>query len=189
MPPVAFSAWMALRAAAAFAGIVATALGLLLSALASWYAAVVAFGFVLVILVFGQGPQGWKGRAMPLVLGLALALPWAALSDAAATGDDNLVRIKHGRELDGVRRTTGPADPRGWLTGGDFRSPDFREMSRYDEQFIHCHYLGWPVFLLGLVGSRDGGGTLAAHDGVARRGPACDGAGRDPGWIGLDLRG
>ena len=33
------------------------------------------------------------------------------------------------QELQGVRRTTGPADPVGYLRGGDFRSPDFRSLA------------------------------------------------------------
>lgn len=164
--PVALAAWSALRLArGGGAGrVVLTGGALLLAALASWYAAVAAFLFVGAILAFGGGGQTWARRGAALGLGLALVVPWAWLSHAAATGPDNLVGIKHGRELAGVRRTTGAADPLGWVATGDFRSPDFREMSRYDEQFIHCHYLGVPLLLLALAGlarRRQGGGALA----------------------------
>ena len=152
--PVALAAWAALRLVrgGGWARVGATGGALLLAALASWYAAVTAFLFVGAILLVGGGRQAASRRVAALVLGLALTLPWAAAFHAGSTGPDNLVGIKHARELAGVRRTTGAADPRGWLAAGDFRSPDFREMSRYDEQFIHCHYLGWPLVLLALLG-------------------------------------
>jgi hypothetical protein len=154
--PVALAAWAALRLArgGGWGRAVATGFALLLSALASWYAAVVAFLFVGAILLVGRWPQSWARRLFALALGVALVLPWAAAFHAAATGPDNLVGIKHARELAGVRRTTGAADPRGWVAVGDFRAPDFREMSRYDEQFIHCHYLGWGLLLLAPLGLR-----------------------------------
>ncbi|MEC8422727.1 MAG: hypothetical protein VX000_03055, partial [Myxococcota bacterium] len=51
----------------------------------------------------------------------------------------------------------------------EFRSPDFREMSRYDEQFIHCHYLGWAAVLFAIAGvcrRRDGWHAIAVAGGA-----------------------
>lgn len=148
----ALAAWACLRAArdggwrkATLAG-----LALLLAAVGSWYGAVVAFLFGGALALLGL-PGGWRrtvgARLSGLALGLALVLPLAAATQALATAPDNLVRIKHPRELMTVRRSTGPADPRGFLAPGDFRSPDFREISRYGEQFFHCSYLGWALLL------------------------------------------
>ncbi|MCK6505461.1 hypothetical protein L6R53_19040 [Myxococcota bacterium] len=146
----ALAAWACYRAARdGGAGRVALAgLALALAALGSWYGAVVAFLFAGALALVGL-PGGWRrtlgARASGLALGLVLVLPLAAATQSLATSPDNLVRIKHPRELMTVRRSTGPADPRGFLVGGDFRSPDFREISRYGEQFFHCHYLGWVL--------------------------------------------
>lgn len=129
---------------------VATGLLLALSALASWYAGVVAF-CLCGVLALGGTARLLRDHArcmVPLLLGLALAAPAAVAFHGAATAESNLVGIKHAQELQGVRRTTGPADPVGYLRGGDFRSPDFRVLSRYGENFIHCTYLGW-VLLFG----------------------------------------
>jgi len=169
--PVALAAWAALRLVrgGGWGRVVTTGVALLLAGLASWYAAVAAFVFAGAILLASPGHQTWRRRLAALVLGLGLVLPLAAGFHAASTGKGNLVGIKHEAELAGVRRTTGAADPRGWLAVGDFRSPDFRTMSRYDEQFIHCHYLGWPVLVLGVAGlarRREGWQAVALAGGV-----------------------
>ncbi len=133
-------AWPVLRAAGA----------LFLAAAGSWYGGVVAFLFAGVLLVLGLPGRWWAtlpARASALVLGIALVLPLALATRAAASQPDNLVRIKNPRELASVRRSTGPADPLGFVAPGDFRSPDFRRISRYGEQFFHCHYLGFVVLL------------------------------------------
>ncbi len=123
-----------------------------LAAIGSWYAGVCAWLIWAAALAVGSAGVPWRVAARRLsaagALGLALTLPLAGAAASAARHPDNLVRIKHERELDSVRRTTGPADPRGWFIPGDWRSPDFREMSVYGEEFVHCHYLGW-VLLLG----------------------------------------
>ncbi len=150
----ALAAWAALRVArhGGWRRVALAGVALLLAALASWYSAVTAFLFAAGFLVTG-GRGTRLARAGALLLGLALVAPWAVAFHAAATGPDNVVGIKNPRELAGVRRTTGAADPRGWLAPGDFRSPDFRRMSRYGEAFIHCHYLGWGLLLLGVLGA------------------------------------
>jgi len=146
----AWACWRVARHGGAGRALLA-AVALLLAALGSWYGAVVAFLFAGALALLGT-PGRWRAtlgaRVGSLVLGLALVLPLALAVRAAATAPDNLVRIKDPRELMTVRRSTGPADLRGYLATGEFRSPDFRQISRYGEQFFHCHYLGW-VLLLG----------------------------------------
>ncbi len=134
-----------------------------LACLASWYAGVVAFFFVGALLLLGAGDRPWKaglsGRFGALILGLLLTAPLARAFQTAATAPTNLVGIKHSQELDSVRRSTGPADPVGYLRGGDFRSPDFRVISRYGEGFFHCHYLGWVLMVGALLSLRRRQGT------------------------------
>lgn len=126
-----------------------------LATIASWYLGVVAWIFWLALLVCGR--RGVERRPLTLRLlavgglGLTLALPVAALARTGATHADNLVGIKNARELSSVRRSIGTADPRGWFIPGDFRSPDFRTLSRYGEEFVHCHYLGWTLLLGGAA--------------------------------------
>lgn len=138
---------------------------LLLAALGSWYGGVVAFLFAASIAVFrpsGAASPRWAPFAA-LALGLALCAPAAWGFQVAATTKGNLVGIKSPHEVALVRRTTGPADPLAYVTPLDYRSPDFREISRYGEDFVHCPYLGWV--LIGCAGlglrRRPGLGALA----------------------------
>ncbi len=138
--------------------------GLLLWAatLASWYGAVVAFLFGVSAL--GLAAPGWRAhlpaRAGALALGLALAVPTAMAARAVVSSPDNLIRIKHPRELAQVRRSTGPADPLVYVRGGDWRSPDFRIISRYGEDFVHCTYLGWALLIVAAPGARRRGAAF-----------------------------
>jgi hypothetical protein len=154
------------------AGRVVAAAGLLaVSTVASWYFGLAAFLAVATLLAVGEGtvPVAHRIRRLGpvLLVGAALVLPVAIVVLHASTVPDNLVGIKNAREVASVRRTNGPADPVGWFAIGDYRSPDFRELSRYGEDFIHCHYLGWVLLL---------GGLAALGDRVRRRGL---------GWIAL----
>lgn len=142
-------------------------ISLLLAALGSWYGGVVAFLFAGALLVLPppQARGGWRARLAALALGLALVAPLAWGFQHAATSRDNLVGIKDARETATVRRTTGPADPLAYVIPGDYRSPDFREISRYGEDFVHCPYLGWALMGaagLALARRRRGLGALAA---------------------------
>lgn len=131
--------------------IVKGAVGLFLAALGSWYLGVTAWIFWLALLVLGGPRVPWRQRLSrgALVAGLALVLtvPVAAGVRAGVQHPRNLVGIKTDKELSTVRRSIGPADPRGWWVPGDFRSPDFRKLSRYEEGFIHSHYLGLTLLL------------------------------------------
>ena len=151
--PAVLAAWGAWRVARTGRGLGITALGLALSTLASGYSAVVGALFVGSFALLGvRGGSGtWKPRWGALLLGLALSGPVAGLQLHAAGAEDNLVGIKTARETALVRRTTGAADPRAYVIPGDFRSPDFREISRYGEDFIHCTYLGGALLLLGAM--------------------------------------
>lgn len=105
-------------------------------------------------------------------LGLALAGPVAAGAESVSRAPDSVVGIKSPRELATLRRTIGPADPRGFVMPGDFRSPDFSLLSRYQERYVHCTYLGWVLLVGGLVGlgRREGGRHPAASTPTARSG-------------------
>ena len=79
-------------------------------------------------------------------LALVFVVP-VGLSMNNSLEEGHQIGIKSQRELKTVRRSTGPADPVGWVAAGDWRSPDFREISRDNEEFIHSHYLGWTLIL------------------------------------------
>lgn len=153
--------WLPLALAAALHGVreggvarvLLAGLGLGLCSLASWYGAVCAWMGLVALALLGDPtrPVGLGARVGRLLavmgVGLVLAAPVAWLASQAAHAPDSLVGIKGAREVALVRRTTGPADPLGWFMPGDYRSPDFRILSRYGERFIHCHYLGWLLLL------------------------------------------
>lgn len=158
---VLLSAWAGWSAAVRGGAwrMVGAVLALTIGALTSAYGAVVAFLFAVGLVLLppvGEGGRAWCRRrsALVLVLGFVLVAPVYAGIQQAATGEGNLVRIKHDRELQTVRRSTGPADLRGFVLGGEFRSPDFREISRYGEQFIHCHYLGATLLFGAALAAR-----------------------------------
>ncbi len=171
--------WLPLALLAALAAVrrggarrvLVAAVALAICTIASWYFGLAAFLGVASLAAMGEGtvPFGRRVRRLGsvLVLGAVLVAPVAIGVLRASTAPDNLVGIKNARELASVRRTNGPADPVGWFAIGDYRSPDFRELSRYGEDFIHCHYLGWVLLL----------GGLAALASRARR--------RGLGWIAL----
>lgn len=140
-------------------------LSLTLAALGSWYGGVVAFLFAGALAVWpfdGARAPRWQPFAA-LALALALTAPAAWGFQVAATTRGNLVGIKDPHEVALVRRTTGPADPLAYVIPGDYRSPDFREISRYGEDFVHCPYLGWALLgCAALAGRRRAGlGALA----------------------------
>jgi len=117
----------------------------------SWYLGVCALLGLAALATLGEGRGGSKRRLVVLVpvliLGSLAALPLAWVQHEASTAAGNLVGIKSAVELSLVRRMTGAADPLGFFVPGDFRSPDFRVLSRYGEDFIHCTYVGWIVML------------------------------------------
>ena len=141
---------------------------LFLASVAHWYGGVVAFLFAGTLLVMGNGEgrlHHVQARATALVLGLVFVLPFAWAVQHIAMDSSSLLAIKSPEVLESVRRTLGPADPVGYLMPGEYRSPDFYEISRNDERFVHSHYLGWTLIGLsvwGLIRRRRGTGFLVA---------------------------
>jgi hypothetical protein len=137
---------------------------LAICAVASWYGAVCGFLGVGILALVGDGTVPFRRRLVRtgtvLVLALLVVVPFAVLAQQEATSSDNLVGIKGIGELAQLRRGSGAVDPRVWFIPGDFRSPDFRRISRYGEDFIHCSYLGWTLLL---------GAATAFRGRVARR--------------------
>jgi hypothetical protein len=128
----------------------------------NWYYGAVAFLGVGALAVAGEG-EGRLGERLvrlgpALMLGLALCAPLAWLQAHASTEAGNLVGIKGLAEIAIQRRTTGPADPLAYLLPWSFRSPDFRLLSRYGEDFVHCPYLGWGLLVLAAAGLTRSGG-------------------------------
>lgn len=125
--------------------------------IAHWYAGVCAFVLLGLLVAFGGG----RGRLLLVgILAVGLVAPVARLARDASTASDNVVGIKTARETATVRRTIGPADPVGFVAPGDYRSPDFRLLSRYGEEYIHCHYLGWLALAAAVFGIRRRGGGV-----------------------------
>ena len=118
-----------------------------LAGLSSPYIAVAVWVSAPVLLAErGKHPRRLFGC---LAVATCLVLPWYAWAASGLGGVDDLVGIKDARELALVRRTIGAADPLGYILPRPYRSPDFREISRYGETFIHTTYLGW-VLLAGF---------------------------------------
>lgn len=113
----------------------------------------------LVALVFaagaGLGARTLRAQAVAAGLALAVAVPWGLAARGVTTAPDSVVGIKDARQVAMVRRTIGAADPLGFVHPGEFRSPDFREIARYDEDYVHCHYLGWVLLIAALAVGRD----------------------------------
>lgn len=122
-----------------------------LTTLGSWYYGVCGFVVVGALLVARREPRVLIAAA----IGLIVAAPVAALALHVSTEAGNVVGIKNTRELMTVRRSIGAADPLAFFTPGDYRSPDFREIARYGEDYLHAPYLGW-VALLAAVRRREG---------------------------------
>ncbi|MEC7241099.1 MAG: hypothetical protein VXW32_07645 [Myxococcota bacterium] len=151
--------------------------GLVLTCLGGWYAGLCAWIVWGALLLFGwPGVQRARSTRRLLAAGVVAAVvcvPLAA-SMTRSIEQGQQIGIKSERELNTVRRTTGAADPRGWFVPGDWRSPDFREISRDNEEFVHSHYLGWTLIFgslmavlrrgrrLGALGFAGGVGALLA---------------------------
>jgi hypothetical protein len=121
----------------------AAGVGLALAAVSHAYSGALAGLFLAALVLFSGGwrKAGWLTGAG--ALGLALAAGPLIVGLARSTADDNVVGIKTAKEVATIRRTIGAADPEVFVHPGDFRSPDFHELSRYGEEMVHCAYLGW----------------------------------------------
>ena len=133
---------------------VLAALSLFFACLGGWYAGLCAWIVWGSLLLVGRPGVQWRRSTRRLVtVGVlaALACVPLAASMTSSIEQGQQIGIKSERELNTVRRTTGAADPRGWFVPGDWRSPDFREISRDNEEFVHSHYLGWTILLGALM--------------------------------------
>ncbi len=132
-------------------------LALGLAALGHAYTGVLVYLLAGSVLVLGLpgATAGFRARvAWAMALGVVVAAGPSMLALSAATAEDNVVGIKTARELMTIRRTIGPADPEVFLHPGDFRSPDFRELSRYGEDLVHCVYLGFTGMIAAILSFR-----------------------------------
>lgn len=115
----------------------------------SWYG-VLGFGlFTCGILWTYRKP--WRMWLPYLSMILFVWILFAFWVLQQSTGQGNLLFIKSIAEMDSVRRTIGSADPLTYFVPWSYRSPDFKEISRFGEQFVHSAYLGWGL-LLALFG-------------------------------------
>jgi hypothetical protein len=112
----------------------------------SWYGVV---GFFLFALIYWWhlGFKSWRSQLFPLGAVLSLWGGFVAWVLQHTRGQGNVVRIKGSAEMESVRRTIGSADPFSFLVPWEYTSPDFAEVSRFGEQFIHSSYIGWVVLL------------------------------------------
>ena len=138
--------------------IVTAGIGLFMCALAGWYGGVGAFVLASVALAaslvagaLGEDDARSASRrlAAAWVLGVALTAPLAAAFTSVAVAEDGLVDIKNEADLSRIRRTLGAADPRTFVRPGDFRSPDFEQLTANPSDRVHTAYLGFA--LLGLA--------------------------------------
>ncbi len=117
--------------------------------LTSWYGFT---GFLLLAstMALVRRPTDFRKSILP---GLATGTVWCGygwwvLQQTKGVG--NIVRIKGNAEMESVRRTIGAADPLTYIVPWQYNSPDFMEVSRFGEQFVHSAYIGW-VMLLSLI--------------------------------------
>lgn len=179
--PLALIAVRRVVVAPSLGRVVAAVVALWVAAHASPYLAVATWLAAGSLVAFERGPGRTRAIAALIVATMG-TLPWAYAMMVAVSAPDNLVGIKDARELALVRRTIGGADPLAFLAPGDYRSPDFRRISRYGEDFIHCPYLGWvalgaaivgfrrarlvAVLAFGVVGAALACGPVLVHDGA-----------------------
>ena len=134
-----------LRFLAAIFALAATAYASAYLAIAAWMAAV--------IVVLASPRKDWIVGFGALGFASILVLPWAWKLHEVATMQGNLVGIKDPIELGLVRRTMGAVDPSTFFIPGGYYSPDFSEISRYDEMFVHSPYIGWVWLVAAVVGA------------------------------------
>lgn len=141
-----------------------TGAGVLLaaSALAHWYGGVGAFALWGVLGLRSGLARAARARfALALVLGALLTAPVAWEARAVSTAHDNVVGLKTPAQLARLRRTIGPADPAAFVLPAPYRSPDFRKIGRFGEDYWHSPYLGWTALALAALGLRARGARWA----------------------------
>lgn len=149
----ALAVWMLWRSAVlpSVRNIVTAGLALTLAGLAHGYGGVVAGVFAVAIAILGVGdgtPRYALRRWLPVLLGCLLTAGIFGAMNSVHQADDALLEIKSAQQVSDALRSTGSADPLTYVLPGAHRSPDFREVSKHDERFMHVHYLGFV--LIGL---------------------------------------
>ncbi len=142
--------------------IAGSAVGLAIAALSHAYSGALAFLFLAALVVLSGSLRTASRLLVAGAGGLVLALGPLLYGLSLSTAPDNVVGIKTDKEVATIRRTIGAADPEGFVHPGDFRSPDFHELSRYGEELVHCTYLGWVPLLAAAwsLRRRRGSGAL-----------------------------
>lgn len=112
--------------------------------LTSWYG-FTGFALLATMMTVVRRPSSPRTLMIPgLSTGvLWFGYGWWVLQQTKGAG--NIVRIKGSAEMDSVRRTIGSADPLTYIVPWHYDSPDFSEVSRFGEQFVHSSYIGWVV--------------------------------------------
>lgn len=125
-------------------------LAMAVCAVGGWYAGVGAWCVLVGIFLFHR--PAWRQLAATAGLALALTLPVAKAVRDVARAEDGLVEIKGGADLERLRRTIGPADPRTFFVPGSFRSPDFPHLQGAPSDYVHTTYLGYVLLGLAIAG-------------------------------------
>ena len=114
----------------------------------SWYGVV---GFTIVAfcqLFLHLRTQGLSFTRASRILGGLVIVLWGVFIHWTlqySNGSGDLLRIKGAEEMDSVRRTIGSADPLTYVVPWSYSSPEFSDVSRFGEQFVHSAYVGWVV--------------------------------------------
>ena len=110
----------------------------------SWYGVA---GFILIATVQWMHQRVALSKRSFCIGAMVLSI-WSVFTYWVLTlssGTGNLLRIKGSAEMDSVRRTIGAADPLTYFVPWSYMSPDFSEVSRFGEQFVHSSYIGWVI--------------------------------------------
>jgi hypothetical protein len=149
----ALAAWMCWRAATrgGRANNIGAAGALALTAVASWYAAVVGFTFAatLLLLTPQTGTRSWRPRLGIFIGSLLLVLPFVALTHQVH-GDPHHLGTRLPEVLASIRRSFGAADLAGWVWPIDEANIAIANPAERGEGYLHTTYLG-AVLLLGSM--------------------------------------
>lgn len=145
--------WMFWRILNRRSSYVIAIIALFIGMLSSWYSALICSIFIIGMLISSSSERRLKA-ALVFLLGFIVVVPFAYFAHQFSTEAGNLIRIKDPTALLQVRRTIGVADPLGYFLP-NYRSPDFRYLSRFGEQFVHATYIGWSLLFLAFLGRKN----------------------------------
>ena len=149
-PPVlaAWATWRALQRPSV-SGVILAGVALLVAALASWYAAVIAAVFVAVLSASRVVDLGARALA-PLVAGLVLVVPVALWTHGVHTDDVHLA-TRDPAILDSIRATFGAASPLGMLWPVDVADIAIQSESDTGQGYLHTGYVGMALLVATAV--------------------------------------